>query len=69
MSASPLSAFHAAIVRSVWSSKVPPASTPVILNLLDGPVGVDLEFHIVWTRIRLVHLLLISAAEVGFAQD
>ena len=38
--ASSLSAFPA-IVRSVWSSKMPLAGTSVILNLLDGPVGVE----------------------------
>ena len=71
-----------------------------VLNLLDGPVGVDPAFHIVWSRFRMmrlflaycpseeprifrildlvsrgaqghcpVHLLLISAAELGFAWD
>ena len=69
-------------------------------DLLDGPVGVDPCFHIVWARFRMmgrylaycseeesrifrmldlisrgsqghcpVHLLLISAAELGFAWD
>ena len=47
MSASSLSAFRAAIVRSVWSSKLLLAQTPGVLNLLDGPVGVDPAFHIV----------------------
>ena len=28
-------------------SKMPLASTPAILSLLDGPVGVDKAFHIV----------------------
>ena len=31
--------FRAAIVRAVWSSKMPLANAPAILNLLDGPVG------------------------------
>ena len=87
-------------MRAVWSSEVPPASTPVILSLLDGPVGVDPAFHVIWARFRKmrgylaccpeegprifrmldliargaqghepVHLLLTSAAELGFAQD
>ena len=87
-----------AIVRAVWSSKKPLANAPDILNLLDGLVGVDPAFHIVWSRFRMmrrylaycpdeeprifrmrdlisrgtqghgpVHLLLISAAELGFA--
>ena len=54
MSASSLSAIRAAVVRSVQSSKMPRANSPVVLNLLDGPVGVDPAFQIVWTRFRLV---------------
>ena len=77
---------------------MPLANTPAVLDLLDGPVGVDLALHIVWVRFRMmrrylaycpeeeplifrmldliskgcprhgpVHLLLISAAELGFA--
>ena len=83
--------FRAAIVRAVWSSKMP---------LANAPVGVDPAFHIVWARFRVmrrylsycpeeepricrmldliswgaqghgpVHLLLTSAAELGFAWD
>ena len=100
MSASSLSAFRAAIVRSVWSSKMPLVDTPIVLNLLDGVVVADPAFHIVWTRFRLwrrylaqrslevsricrmldliaqgppghgpVHLILISAEEIGFVWD
>ena len=100
VSSSSISAFRAAIVRAVWSSKMPLANAPAVLNLLDGPVGVDLAFHIIWSRFRMmrrylaycpdeeprifrmldlnsrgaqghgpVHLLLISAAELGFAWD
>ena len=100
VSSSSISAFRAAIVRAVWSSKMPLANAPAILNLLDGPVGVDPAFHVVWSRFRMmrrflaycpeeeprifrmldlisggahghgpVHLLLISAAELGFAWD
>ena len=89
-----------AIVRAVWSTKMPLANTPAILNLLDGLVDVDFAFHVVWSRFRMmrrylaycpeeeprifrmldlisrgaqghgpVHLLLISAAELGFAWD
>ena len=43
--ASSPSAFRAAIVRSVWSSKMPFANTQVVLNLLDGPVDVNLAFQ------------------------
>ena len=99
VSSSSISAFRAAIVRAVWSSEMPLANSPAILNLLDGPVGVHPPaFHIVWSRFRMmrrylaccpeeeprffrmldlisrraqghgpVHLLLISAAELGFA--
>ena len=98
VSSSSISAFRAAIVRSVWSSKMPLANAPTILSLLDGPVDVDPAFYVVWARFRMmrrylaycpeeeprifrmldlisrgaqghgpVHLLLISAAEIGFA--
>ena len=50
VSCSSISAFRAAIVRPVWSSKMPLANVPAILNLLDGPVGVDPAFHIIWSR-------------------
>ena len=53
-----LSALRAAVVRSVWSSKMPLASAPVILNLLDGPVGVKPAFYIIWTRIRMMRKYL-----------
>ena len=74
-------------------------NAPAILNLLDGPVGGDHAFHIVWSRFRmmrrflaycpeeeprifrmldwisrgaqghgLVHIIFISAAELGFAR-
>ena len=100
VSSSSISAFRAAIVRSVWSTRMPLANTLAILNLLDGPVDVDPAFYVVWSRFRMmrrylaycpeeeprifrmldlisegaqghgpVHLLLISAAEIGFAWD
>ena len=40
VSSSSIGAFRAAIVRSVWSTGMPLANTPAILNLLDGPVDV-----------------------------
>ena len=98
VSSSSISAFRAAIVRAVWSSKMPLANTPAILNLLDGPFDVDPAFYVIWSRFRMtrrflvycpeeeprifrmldlisrgaqghgpVHLLLTSAAELGFA--
>ena len=39
VSASSLSSFWAAIVRSVWSTKMPLASSPAIFSLLGGPFG------------------------------
>ena len=100
VSSSSSSAFRAATVRAVWSSKMPRAHAPAILNLLDSLVGVDPAFYVVWSRFRMmrrylahnpdeeprifrlldlisreaqghgpVHLLLISAAELGFAWD
>ena len=100
VSSSSTSALRAAIVRAVWSGKMPLASTLAILYFLDGPVGIDPAFHVIWARFRMmrrylaycleeeprifrmldliswgaqghgpVHLLLTSAAEVGFAWD
>ena len=57
VSSSSLSAFRAAIVWAMWSIKMPSANTPAVLNLLDGPVGVDLALHIVWVRFRIFGVL------------
>ena len=54
VSSSSISTFRAAIVRAVWSSKMPLASTFAILNLLDGLVGIDPAFHIFWARFRMM---------------
>ena len=54
----PPSVPRAACVRSVWSSKMLLTNTPVVLNPLDGPVGVDPAFQIVWTRSRLTRRYL-----------
>ena len=53
-----LGAFRAAIVRAVSSTKMPLASAPAILNLLDGPVGIDPAFNIVWARFRMMRRYL-----------
>ena len=45
VSSSSISASRAAIVRAVWSSKMPLANAPATLNLIDEPVGVDRAFH------------------------
>ena len=58
VSAPSLAAFRAAIVRSVWSRKMHLANTPVVLSLLDGTVGVDPAFHIIWTRFRVMRGVL-----------
>ena len=55
---SSIGAFRAAIVRAVWSSKMFLANTPAILNLLDGPVGIDPAFHIIWARFRMMRRYL-----------
>ena len=54
VSSSSISAFRAAIVRAVWSSKMPLANAPALLNQLEGPVGVDPAFHIIWSRFRMM---------------
>ena len=58
VSSSSISAFRAAIVRAVWSNKMPLANAPAILNLLDGPIGVDPAFHVVWSRFRIMRRCL-----------
>ena len=47
VSSSSISAFRAAIVRAVWSTKMPLAKTLAILNLLDGQFDVDPAFHVI----------------------
>ena len=58
VSSSAVSAVRAAIVRAVWSSKMPLANAPAILNLLSGPVGIDPAFHIIWARFRMMRRYL-----------
>ena len=45
--ASYVSSSSTAIVRAVWSCKMPLPGTFAILNLQDGPVGIDPAFHLV----------------------
>ena len=54
VSSSSISAFRAAIVRAVWSTKMPLANSLAIRNLLDGPVDVDPAFHVIWSRFRMM---------------
>ena len=63
VSSSSTCAFGAAVVRAVWSSKMPLANAPAILNLLDGPVGVDPAFHIFWSRFRMMRRYLACCPE------
>ena len=50
-------------MRAVRSSKMPLANAPAILNLLDGPVGIDPAFHIVWARFRMMRRYLAHCPE------
>ena len=58
VSSSSISSFRAAIVRAVWSTKMPLANVPAILNLLDGPVGVDPAYHVIRSRFRMMRRYL-----------
>ena len=63
VSSSSISASRAAIVRAVWSSKMPLANAPAILNLLDGPVDVDPAFYAVWSRFLMMRRYLAYCPE------
>ena len=63
VSSSSISSCRAAIVRAVWSTKMPLANTPAILNLLDGPVDVDPAFHVIWSRFRMMRRFLAYCPE------
>ena len=58
VSSSSISAFRAAMVRSVWSSKMPLALSPAVLDLLDGPVDLDPAFYVIWARFRMMLIVL-----------
>ena len=68
VSSSSISAFRAAIVRAVWSSKMPLANAPAILHLIDGPVGVDPAFHIICSRFRMMRSTFLTTLKksLGF---
>ena len=63
VSASSLAAFGAAIVWAVWSGEMPLANTPSVLNLLDGPVGVDPALHVIWVRFRMMRRYLANCPD------
>ena len=50
---------------AVWSTQMPLANVPAILNLLDGPVGVDPAYHVVWSRFRMMRRYLACCPEEG----
>ena len=69
VSSSSISAFRAAIVRAVWSTKMPLADSPAILNLLDGKS--DGDGHLFWGVICVALLIeqhtppvLVDVAEI-----
>ena len=43
-----------AFVRSVWSFGLHLANPGAVLSLLDGPVGCDPGYHVVWSRFRML---------------
>ena len=53
----------AAIVRAVWSSQMPLANAPALLTFLDGLVGVDPAFQIIWSRFRMMRRFLAHCPE------
>ena len=48
---------------------MPLANVPAILNLLDGPVGVDPAFHFIWARFRMMRRYLSCCPEEERASD
>ena len=68
VSSSCISIFRAVIVRAVRSSKVPLASTPAILNLLDGLADADPAFYVVGF-VRCVGFLLIVLKKLGLFES
>ena len=49
---------RSAFVSAVWSKKMPLAHVGAVLTLLDGPVGCDPGFFVVWSRFRLLRRYL-----------
>ena len=54
VSSSSINAIGAVIVRSVWSTRMPLACTPAILNVLNGIVDVDPAKKNVWSRFCMI---------------
>ena len=49
---------RAAIVRVVWSRRQSLADPGAALSLLDGPVGCDPAFCVIWFRFRMLRKFL-----------
>ena len=49
---------RSAVCRAVWSRRQPLSTVGAVLSLLDGPVGCDPAFCIVWFRFRLLRRYL-----------
>ena len=47
-----------ASVSAAWSRKMPLAHVGAVLSLLDGPVGCDPGFYVIWCRFRLLRRYL-----------
>ena len=65
VSSSSISPVGAAVVWAVWSSKMTVARTLAILNLLDGPVGIDPAFHFISARFRMMRRYLALRRNLG----
>ena len=53
-----LQGLRTAFVAAVWSTKMPLARAGAVLSLLDGPLGCDPGFCVVWYRLRLLRRYL-----------
>ena len=58
---------RSSVTPVVWSRRQPLAGVGVVLSLLDGPIGCDPAFCVVWFRFRLLrrYHLTLWPAEVG----
>ena len=56
--------FRTAFVCAFWSGGFYPANPGAVLNLLDGPVGCDPGYHVVWCRYRMLRRHMAFHSEV-----
>ena len=49
---------RSAFVRGAWSGRLTLANPGAIFNLMNGPVGSDPAFHVVWCRFRMMRRFL-----------